>query len=177
MGKKLRPEENKWLHAILLSTEAKGQRKEKPCCFLQEVLAPEYQVSRALKKAVLSSLELNGDLPQGVKPCPSHALTSTVWIKKQHIWKPKGIVPIKPAETAKSIWEAELYVGEFVRLTKDRLSQGQEVWKVDFRETHLVGTEEPPSSHFPLAVLPQKSWVAGSSPSTQARNHFHVLYG
>lgn len=38
----------------------------------------------------------------------------------------------------------------------------------DCRETHLVETEEPPSSRFPLAVLPQKSQAAGSSPTTQA---------
>lgn len=52
-------------------------------------------------------------------------------------------------------------MGESVRLTKDRLSQGQEVWKVDFGATHLVGTEELPSFPFPLG----KSW--GSSPPSQ----------
>lgn len=34
LGKKLRPEESKWLHSVLLSAEAKGQRKEKPRGFL-----------------------------------------------------------------------------------------------------------------------------------------------
>lgn len=42
LGKKLRTEKNQYLHSILLSTEAKGPRKEKPHCFLQAVLEAEF---------------------------------------------------------------------------------------------------------------------------------------
>ena len=67
--------------------------------------------------------------------------------------------------------------GESVRLAEGQLSQGQEVWKVNCRETHLARTEEPPSPYFPVAAFTEEpgSWLIRTHPALQAsRKNFYL---
>lgn len=100
-----------------------------------------------MKRAVLTSLDLNSNLSQGQalsllcthKPSRDQEAAHI----KRPVCRRKGIVPEKPAETAGSIrgqsstrrvWEAN----------KGPALHRQEVWKVNCRETHLVEKENHP---------------------------------